>query len=318
MKVIVVGTNYGATYLRALRMMNDGLTLVGIVSRGSARSRDYASALAVPHYTDLAQLPDGVADIACVAVQGAAAREISEALLDRGLHVLCEHPLSASLMEACLARAKARGRLFQVNAHFAELEPCQRFLQAHVTAQGQGPCLHYELSVNLRTLYSGLDIVGRALGSLSGVSVRPATPVDGHPLFASLCLSTPSASISMLCQNFASERDDGTATLINHRVSALFAHGNLLLAESAGPVLWFPTPVALPPQIWRSYLPVDLSSLSQLDLTRVRDAATLRTLHKLAAAGRGGTVPAEQDPAYLMDLARLFDAVLASLYPPTA
>lgn len=313
MKALVVGTNYGATYLRALTLMNDGVAIAGIFSTGSERSKKYAQLMNVAHFTTLDEIPTESIDFACVAVQGQPAIDIALALLDKGIHVLCEHPLGAAQMISCLDRAKEKKCIFQVNAHFAELPASQVFFNAISTAEKQSPCLHIEMSVNLRTLYSGLDILGRTLGSLDNITLTPVVINSRPRYFESISLSAPGTSISLLCQNFSSEQDDGTATLINHRFSAIFPHGNLLLAETTGPILWFPTPVALPPDVWRSYLPIELTAVSQQELSHARDLATLSTAHKFIATIQGQTEPLEQQPTYLIQLASLWEKILAEL-----
>ncbi|MEN9867762.1 MAG: hypothetical protein RL748_3352, partial [Pseudomonadota bacterium] len=232
MRILVCGSNYGATYIRALAAGQDGLRLAGILSTGSARSQAYAKQAGVAHYTSLTQIAPGSIDLACVAVPGETGQQLALALLSMGIHVMCEHPVGPEQMAHALAVAQVHERVFQVNAHFADLAAPQAFFQGLAVARQLGPVLQYDMSLNLRTLYSGLDLLGRAAGSLDDIDVAPAFNSGTEPaLFANVLLSGPQLRASLLCQNFASAHDDGSATLLNHRCSATFAHGNLLLAE---------------------------------------------------------------------------------------
>ncbi|MFZ6720543.1 Gfo/Idh/MocA family oxidoreductase [Undibacterium sp. Ji49W] len=321
MRVLVCGSNYGATYIRALAASQDSVRLAGILSTGSARSLAYARQTQVPHYTDMASIPDGSIDMACVAVPGETGNQLSLALLAKGIHVICEHPIGPEQMRKALAVAQEHGRLFQVNAHFADLLAPQAFYQGLAVAQHMGPPLHFDLAANLRTLYSGLDLVGRALGSLADIQVIPPPATgDSPPMFASLLLVSPTLHISLLCQNFASAADDGTATLLNHRCSATFAHGNLLLAESNGPVLWFPSPVSMPIPQWRNYLPVDMNQIDANALQQQRDQANRAVINQMVATINGQAQaahqpPAHQQPEYLLALASVWEQVLYALQP---
>ncbi|SBS25208.1 Oxidoreductase family, NAD-binding Rossmann fold [Marinomonas spartinae] len=316
MRILVCGTNYGSTYIRALAMSHGSMTLVGILSTGSARSKAYAQHVQIPHYSNIKDIPDHSVDIACVAVPGEAGQVLVLALLEKGIHVLCEHPIGALQMRKALELAQKKQCVFQVNAHFSDLYAPQAFYNALHVARQAGECLHYELSVNLRTLYSGLDLLGRALGTLKGILVSP--PADPNALFVNLTLSGPSVNVSMLCQNFASEADDGSATLINHRMSATFPHGNLLLAETNGPVLWFPSPVSMPADQWQNYLPVDLAVLKQDQLMGQRDGANLAKIQAMESTIQGGPTPLEQEPEYLLQLSALWEETLATLQPELA
>ncbi|MGQ4445029.1 Gfo/Idh/MocA family oxidoreductase, partial [Streptomyces violaceoruber] len=94
-RVLVCGTNFGRFYAEAVHR-RPGYAPAGILSRGSAASRACAERLGVPHYTDVADLPAGI-DAACVAVSsaisGGQGTELARALMDRGIHVLQEHPV---------------------------------------------------------------------------------------------------------------------------------------------------------------------------------------------------------------------------------
>ena len=316
MRVLVCGTNYGATYIRALAAGHANVRLTGILSTGSARSLAYAQQAGVGHHTDAERIDGDDFDIACVAVPGEAGFELALALLRRGIHVVCEHPIAAEQMHRALDIAQTRERVFHVNAHFADLLAPQAFYRGLAVASQSGPALHYELAVNLRTLYSGLDLVGRALGSLADIEIVPPRQDGDTPdLFATLRLAGPNARISLLCQNFASAADDGSATLLNHRCSATFAHGNLLLAESNGPVLWFPSATSMQPQQWRNYLPVEMGQVDAAQLQRQRDGANLAALLDLIDTIRGQTSVPHQQPTYLRQLAELWERVLHWLQP---
>lgn len=315
MKVLVVGTNYGATYLRALALQHDGISVAGILSNGSARSKNYAQHFNVPHYTKLDEIPNNTFDCACVAVLGEIAVTLSIALLDKNIHVLCEHPLGSEHMSKCLEKATEKNCIFNVNGHFSELPSAQSFFTAYSTASQQSPCLHLDLSVNLRTLYSGLDIIGRAIGTLSNIVIENKVEKEKPSLFEHLTLTSPDKHISLLCQNFSSEKDDGSSTLINHRVSAIFPHGNLLMAETNGPVMWFPTPVSLPPEAWRSSMPIENTVLTQYELAHVRDLATLATFYKFVNQIYNQPTPPEQTQDYLYSLATLWGNILQALNP---
>ena len=314
MKVLVCGTNYGATYIRALARQPQNLNLAAILSTGSQRSLEYAAQLQVAHFTQIEQIPHGAVDIACIAVAGEAGQQLAIQCLNRGIHVLCEHPVGEEFVRYALDLAAQNGCLFHVNAHFADLGAPQSFYQAISVASQQAPCMHFDLNVNLRTLYSGLDLLGRALGTLSNIELVPRTQqVKGRGLFETLQLMGPEFSVSLLCQNFASEQDDGSATLLNHRVSATFPHGNLLLCETAGPVYWFPSPVSMPAEKWQSYLPVQVEPTDQYKLMDQRDSANISALNKLLARITEPNAIIEQQPEYLIGLARLWEHTLAAL-----
>ncbi|MYX22215.1 Gfo/Idh/MocA family oxidoreductase, partial [Streptomyces sp. SID8380] len=132
MRVLVCGTNFGRFYAEAVRA-RPGFVLAGVLSRGSAASRALAERHGVPHHTEVGTLPDDI-DLACVAVgstiSGGEGTELALALLDRGVHVLQEHPVHLDEMTRCLRLARRRGVHYRVNTHYPHVAPVRRFLAA--------------------------------------------------------------------------------------------------------------------------------------------------------------------------------------------
>ena len=67
-RVLVCGTNFGKFYLSALLKDNHGFCLVGILAKGSKRSKTIAGELGVKLYTSVEEVPETI-DIACVVVK---------------------------------------------------------------------------------------------------------------------------------------------------------------------------------------------------------------------------------------------------------
>jgi thiazolinyl reductase component of yersiniabactin synthetase len=129
MRLLLCGTNYGATYLRALHANGHRLQLAGILAR-SERSRELARQCAVPFFPNVEALPAGAIDAACVAIPGQSGRAITEALLGRGIHVLAEHPVSHADLLAHRAAARQHGVVYHVNAHYSDLDAPATFTAA--------------------------------------------------------------------------------------------------------------------------------------------------------------------------------------------
>lgn len=305
MRALVCGTVYGSNYLRAISQTND-VTLAGILSNGSQRSLRYAAQLSVPHINSVADIPENFADIACVAVSGDAGQQLVLSLLTAGMHVICEHPVGPEFVEKALAVGRTAEKHFFVNAHFPNLPAQQAFIKAYRNTREHTACLHHSIDVNLRTLYSGLDIIGQAIGNPQDIKVIAPSESLQEQAFASLRLKTTAGDVHLLCQNFASEQDDGSTTYINHRCSAVFVHGSLSLTETAGPVLWHPTFNSMPVESWQSVMPVEYQPINMEQLQYQRDLANILILQQLVSAILAGVLPSHQQPDYLTGLAQLW------------
>jgi thiazolinyl reductase component of yersiniabactin synthetase len=314
-RVVVCGTRYGSAYVHALRGHDAGLRLVGIVARGSDRSRDLAARFGVPLYRTESEVPRGGVDLACVAVPGPAGTELALDFLRRGAHVLAEHPIEPADLSAALAEARSRGLVYHLNAHFADLETVGPFFAVCARATARPRFL--TVAANPRTLYSCLDLVGRALGGLAPFTVHGALTDQGNgqgigqgPL-AAVHGSAAGVPFSLQCQTALTDRDDGRETWVSHRVALTWETGTLHLVEAAGPVLWVPIagPVEelSPPAAaalfakpaW-SLLSPPLPPTLRDHLADHRDRANRLALRRLATEVRTGHRAPEQAPAHLL------------------
>jgi thiazolinyl imide reductase len=315
-RVIVCGTRYGSAYVQALWEHDAGLRLVGIVARGSGRSRELAARYGVPLYRAESEVPKNGVDLACVAVPGVAGTELAMDFLRRGVHVLAEHPAEPADLSAALAEARSRGLVYHLNAHFADLETTWPFFA--VCARATERPLFLTAATNPRALYSCLDLVGRALGGLSPFEVHGALTGDG-PL-AAIHGTAAGVPFSIQCQTALTERDDGRETWVSHRLALTWETGTLHLVEAAGPVLWVPVagPVEeLPPPeaaaifakpAWSLLSPPVPPTLRE-HLADHRDRANRLALRRLAAEVRTGHRAPEQAPAHLLAVSRAWRQV---------
>ncbi|MFF2523477.1 Gfo/Idh/MocA family oxidoreductase [Streptomyces liangshanensis] len=245
LRVLVCGTNFGRFYAEAVRA-RPGYALAGILGRGSAASRTYAQSLGVPFYTDAAELPAGI-DAACVAVSsaisGGGGTELARALMDRGIHVLQEHPVHLTELTDNLTHARRRGVRYRLNTHYPHVAPVRAFVDAARRLVAQQRPLFVDAATPIHLMHPLVDILGQALGALrpwrfadpaplpAGIGPQPFRSL--HGLFAGVPLT-----LRVHHQLDPSDRDNHA--LHWHRISVGTEGGVLTLADTHGPVLWSP------------------------------------------------------------------------------
>ncbi|AUA17034.1 Gfo/Idh/MocA family oxidoreductase [Streptomyces sp. SID8382] len=244
-RVLVCGTNFGRFYAEAVRR-RPGYALAGILSRGSAASRSYAESLGVPHYTDVEGLPAGI-DAACVAVSssisGGQGTELATSLMDRGIHVLQEHPVHLAELTDCLGHARRRGVQYHINTHYPHIAPVRAFTEAARRLIALQEPLFVDAATPVHLMHPLVDILGRALGTL-----RPWRFADPAPLpagigpqpFRSLHGLFGGVPLTLRVHHQLDPSDRDNHALHWHRVSIGTQGGVLTLADTHGPVLWSP------------------------------------------------------------------------------
>ncbi|AZM74180.1 methyltransferase domain-containing protein [Streptomyces sp. KPB2] len=245
LRVLVCGTNFGRFYAEAVRR-RPGYTLAGILSRGSAASRAYAESLGVPFHTDVGDLPDGI-DAACVAVgssiSGGRGTELARALMDRGIHVLQEHPVHLTELTGNLTHARRRGVQYRLNTHYPHVAPVRAFVDAARRLVARQRPLFVDAATPVHLMHPLVDILGRATGTL-----RPWRFADPAPLpagigpqpFRSLHGVFAGVPLTLRVHHQLDPSDRDNHALHWHRISLGTEGGVLTLADTHGPVLWSP------------------------------------------------------------------------------
>ncbi|MFD5653455.1 Gfo/Idh/MocA family oxidoreductase [Streptomyces sp. NPDC127039] len=243
--VLVCGTNFGRFYAEAAHR-RPGYAPAGILSRGSAASRACAERLGVPHYTDVDDLPAGI-DAACVAVSsaisGGQGTELARALMDRGIHVLQEHPVHLTELTGNLTHARRRGVQYRLNTHYPHVAPVRDFVEAARRLVAQQRPLFVDAATPVHLMHPLVDILGRAMGTL-----RPWRFADPAPLpadigpqpFRSLHGMLAGVPLTLRVHHQLDPSDRDNHALHWHRISIGTEGGVLTLADTHGPVLWSP------------------------------------------------------------------------------
>jgi thiazolinyl imide reductase len=338
-RVIACGTNFGVVYLRAVGRCPD-IELAGILSRGSDRSRSYARELGVPHFDGVEGIPSDV-DAACISVKGSflggEGTTLATGLLERGLHVLQEHPLHSSEIRLGKRAAAASGRRYHVNAHFANAGPVARFIEFCAQTAKQEPPDFIMIETGL--LYSALDIVGRCLGGIEPFEIDSVSQWSAGVAAGATRRIPPYAHVSCLVggiptaielQGHVVPGDVDNNFPLMHRIVIVFPSGSVSLLNTQGPVYWH-RPFAVPesaahasePSIARRLsaiahhrhpLAVELAPATGHGWADVIDnhwpAAAARALGDLRDAAGSGADPFYQEAGYLQAISRAWLDVL--------
>lgn len=317
MRILLCGTQYGSSYISALYGNENG-TLAAILAR-SERSREMAAQYGVPFYTRVDDVPRDSVDAACVAISGAAGREIISALLSRRISVLAEHPVYVEDVAGHRRTAREHGAVYHVNAHYSDIEAAATFISAFRSIRQRSRLLFINVMTNPRALYSAIEIVARATGPLRPFTLEHV-PWDTHSFFHLARAIVPGAPLTFQLQRISSETDDGSANWVSHNLTAGFEEGVLSLGEAFGPVGWLPAPPSVPrlqsqegAELWARPMWRVLASPPPTfgDYAGwTRDRANRVALARFAAEIASGVTPPEESDEHLLGTSELWQAML--------
>lgn len=223
-RLAVVGVGHlGRQHVR-VGAATPGVRVVGIHDHHEGRAEEVASAHSLPVLSSLEEVA-GKAEAVVVATPTSSHAELAGYFLDRGLDVLVEKPITATLAEAddLLARARRAGRILQVG-HVERHNPAvqaaltvvsePRFIEVHRLGTFSPRSL--DIDVVLDLMIHDLQIVramaGRAVAEIRAAGVPILTPrldiANARIAFEGGCVANLTASrVSMTrtrkCRIFA-------------------------------------------------------------------------------------------------------------------
>ncbi|MEM8351475.1 Gfo/Idh/MocA family oxidoreductase [Morganella morganii] len=340
-RVLVVGAKFGEVYLNAFLHPRPGLELAGLMAHGSRRAQQLARDFGIPLYTSPEQVPGDIG-IACIVVrstvlQGEGTR-LAAAFLNRGIHVVQEHPLHPDDIVRLQALAEERGLRYWVNSFYPHV-PAGRCWIDRATRicrflDGRTPDTAH-LTTSRQLLYSALDLLLQACG-ISACDEVQVQITDGADVnFTPIGLNLPGGCRAVLrLQTYLDPSDPDMYNLVMHQASLIWPSGYLTLEASYGPVLW--TGLFHDAQhsnrdrtMYRyareedayarpSSVVVHSAPDTWLDAFGTEGAAGIgRVLDELCRVLDGGGVPSGFSPAYQLMLARLWLTILRVAPPVT-
>lgn len=244
LRVIVCGTTFGRVYLRGIRRLSERFELAGILARGSAHSRACAQQYGVPLYTSVEELPVEDIDMACVVVRssvvGGVGTDLAVGLLERGIHVLQEHPVHQADLVNCLKTARTSQARYALNSFYPDLYFVRQFIRAAKRALENSRAVTIDATCGINVLYPLLDILGQIFQGFRPWSFSAPLESSTNTPLTSLDGTLAGVPLRLGIQNSMSAKDPDNSGLLLHRISLYTENGTLLLPDTHGPVLWVP------------------------------------------------------------------------------
>lgn len=210
LNVAVVGVGHlGRHHARVLASLPD-VSLVGVVDIDRARAEEVAQAQGTRAFADWRDIPERI-DAVAIATPTEVHAGIALPLIDRGVHVLVEKPLTRSLAEAdqLLAASRARGVVLGVG-HIEHFNPAVQAARGHINQPGfievhrLGTFPERSLDIDvvfdlmIHDLGLVLDLVESPVIGIEAVGVPVLTPrvdiANARLKFASGCIANVTAS----------------------------------------------------------------------------------------------------------------------------
>lgn len=255
LRAVVCGSTFGQFYLEALKNLSEEFEVVGLLAKGSERSKNCAEYYGVELYTEAAQLPDDI-DLCCVVlrsgVMGGKGTELTLQLLERGFHVIQEQPVHHKDMAVCFKTARQKDVIFHTGNLYVHLPMVKRFIACAKAMLNRQEALYIDAAFASQVSYPMMHIFLEALPS-----IRPwktgSVSREGGP-FHVMTGTLGKIPAILRIHNEMDPGDPDNHLHLLHRLTIGSEGGSLTLTDTHGPVVWQP----------RLHIPENLNILSDL------------------------------------------------------
>ncbi|KZW98310.1 hypothetical protein JL49_24170 [Pseudoalteromonas luteoviolacea] len=233
--ITLCGSNYGETYIPATCNI-ENCKVVNLFTRGSQKSQQVSKKFSIPLYKNFEEAISE-SNLAILATNDDVNTKLSKALFDSKVPFILEHPIKTHNLESIISLSNKHKIPFLLNTHFTSTVPIKKFIASFENISKYSEVQLIEVSANSRTLFSTLDIIEKLVG-LDDISVISSTNLGDNHLNHVLNISGKNVVLNL--QTWENELDDSSDCIVGHSIRVNFNTGNLLLANSFGPIVWSP------------------------------------------------------------------------------
>lgn len=244
LRVLICGTNFGRVYLKGLEQCGGKFKIAGIFSHGSTQSKQEADKYGVPLLTDINEVSKKDFDMACVVIRstavGGKGTEIANRLLEKGIHVIQEHPVHYNDILKLLWKAKENDCVYQVNSFYPNVKNVQEFIIRSQRLLKKSKPTYIDATCSTQVLFPMISILGKALSGYYPWNLQKIDSVDSKFPFKVLSGVIRGIPAIVKIQNQLDPKDPDNNGFLLHRIVLGTTEGSLCLDNSNGLVIWSP------------------------------------------------------------------------------
>lgn len=241
-RVLICGSTFAQFYITALLAEPTRYELVGILARGSDRSRQLAERHKLPFFSAVSDIPSDI-DLACVVLRagvlGGNGTTLTKQLLARGISVLQEQPLHQQEVTECLRCARQYGVRFQVVDHYLQLDNVRRFISVARSVLREQPAQWIDAACANQVLFPLLHMLGEIAPSSAAwrVSLISREPDQPLQILQGYLGNVP---LTLRIWNQVDPEDPDNHLPLLQQLTLGVGSGILMLQDTHGELGWLP------------------------------------------------------------------------------
>lgn len=240
--VLVCGTRFGKFYVEAIKRRTKGMRLVGIMTRGSEKSKRYAEMLHTALYTTIEEVPVTELNFVCIAVKtsimGGEGTELALEFLERGVSVVLEQPVHSRDIVKCVKIAAKNKVFFIVGNLYKNTGSVNNYIAILKKLVKLDRPLYLEMKLATQVSYPAAALLNTIIENRKLSFENTAITINKG--FSVLKGYSESLPVILFADNRADPQNADTHLPLFYQFNVGFNSGNLTLPEAFSNTLWLP------------------------------------------------------------------------------
>lgn len=239
-RTVVFGSTFGQFYLEALNSLSDEFEIKALIAGGSERSRKCAEAYGIPLLNHISEIDPEEVDLACMVlrsgVMGGKGTEFALYCMEKGIHVIQEHPIHHNDLAICLRAAKLNNVHFITGNLYVHLPAFKRFAAVAKHLFETSKVVYLDIALATQVSFPLVQMMIDFLPNPRPLRIHHVLKDSGP--FQVLTGEWGGIPLTIRAHNEVNPNDPDNHQHLLHTISVGCSGGTLSLTDTHGPVVW--------------------------------------------------------------------------------
>lgn len=242
LRTVVFGSTFGQFYLEALRSLPNDFEIKALMASGSERSQKCAAAYGIPLLKDINDIDLNDIDLACIilrsGVMGGKGTDLARYCMEKGIHVIQEHPIHHNDLTSCLRIAKANNVHFITGNLYIHLPAFKRFSETTKHLFKTKKVAYLDIALATQVSFPLIQMMLDFLPNPRPLNIHHV--LKGAGPFQVITGKWGGIPFTLRAHNEVNPNDPDNHQHLLHTISIGCSGGTLSLTDTHGPLVWKP------------------------------------------------------------------------------
>ena len=240
LKAVLCGATFGQFYMEALSRLSEKFEVVGLIARGSEKSRKCADFYNVPLFTSADEVPEDT-DIAFVILRsgilGGVANDYVKYFLERKIHVFQEFPVHPKDAEENFKLSLKNKVCYCIGDFYVKLPQIRNFISRVKELNEICPPSHIQLGCSSAVSFPAVMMLREMLPSAKNTELKCLS--ENETPFQIIAGKIDNIPLTAEVHNETNTKDPDSAMYLLQSFNVIYENGRLSLQDPFGGICWY-------------------------------------------------------------------------------